>query len=89
LWHAQTAAADPATAVFAQDATEPAASRSYVQDLLQNKNKYRAKGRTMALFSSEETLRKKRPDRLKSVSDEALIDLDVYTGLLIAKRKGN
>ena len=89
LWYAQTAAADQATAAFAQDATKPAASRTYVQDLLQNKNKHGAKGRTMALFSSEETLRKKRRDRLKSVSDEALIDLDVYTELLIAKRKGN
>jgi hypothetical protein len=34
-------------------------------------------------------LRKKRRERLKAVSDEALIDLDTYTELLMAKRKGN
>jgi len=34
-------------------------------------------------------LRKKRRERLKAVSDEALIDLDTYTGLLMAKRKRN
>jgi hypothetical protein len=32
-------------------------------------------------------LRQKRRERLHSVSDEALIDLDEYTVLLIAKRK--
>jgi hypothetical protein len=89
LWYAQTAAADQAIAAFAENSTKPPASHKYVQELLQNKNKRGAKGRTMALFSSEEALRKKRRDRLKSVSDEALIDLDVYTELLIAKRKGN
>lgn len=89
LWYAQTAAADQAIAAFAQDATKPAGSRSYVQELLENKNKHGAKERTMGLFSSEESLRQKRRERLKSVSDEALIDLDVYTELLIAKRKGN
>lgn len=88
LWYAQTVDADQALASFAQDPTRPAALRSYVQQLLENKDKHGAKERTMGMFSSEGDLRKKRRDRLKSVSDEALIDLDVYTDLLIAKRKG-
>lgn len=89
LWYAQTAAADQAIAAFAQDASKPAGSKSYAQGIAQNKNKHLANGKVMGLFSSDESLRKKRRERLRAVSDEALIDLDVYTELLIAKRKGN
>ncbi len=89
LWYAQTRATDQAIIGFAQDATKPAASRSYAEELLRGKNKHSATTRTMALFSSEESLRKKRRERLKAVSDEALIDLDTYTELLNAKRKRN
>jgi hypothetical protein len=89
LWYAQTEAADQAIAAFARDATRPAASRSYADELMRGKSAHRKLSRAAALFSSEETLRKKRRERLKAVSDEALIDLDTYTELLMAKRKGN
>jgi hypothetical protein len=89
LWYAQTEATDQVLVAFARDATRPAASRSYVEELLQGKNAHRSLARTTALFSSEEILRKKRRERLKAVSYEALIDLDTYTELLIAKRKRN
>jgi hypothetical protein len=87
LWYAQTTPADHAIAGFAQDAAMPAASRTYAGELLQGKTGHRALKKTATLFTSEETLRKKRRDRLKAVSDEALIDLDTYTELLMAKRK--
>ena len=87
LWYAQTRAADQAIATFAQDLSKPAASRTYAQELLHHKGKIGASMRTRALLSSEESLRQKRRERLKAVSDEALIELDDYTELLIAKRK--
>jgi hypothetical protein len=90
LWYAQSEPADQAIAAFARDAARPAASRSYAEELMRGKGgQHRTFSRTAALFSSEEALRKKRRERLKAVSDEALIDLDTYTGLLIAKRKRN
>jgi hypothetical protein len=87
LWYAQTASADKAIAAFAEDAGRPAAVRSYAQELLHAKGRIGASVRTRALLSSEESLRSKRRERLKAVSDEALIDLDDYTQLLMAKRK--
>jgi hypothetical protein len=91
LWYAQTEAADQAIAGFARDAARPAASRSYAEELMRGKSAHRTLSRTATLLSlsSEETLRKKRRERLKAVSDEALIDLDTYTELLMAKRKRN
>jgi hypothetical protein len=44
------------------------------------------KDRTQASGSTEASLRQKRRERLKAVSDEALIDLDDFTLMLIAKR---
>ena len=89
LWYAQTEPADQAIAAFARDAARPAASRSYAEELMRGKGGHKTFARTAGLFSSEETLRKKRRERLKAVSDEALIDLDTYTELLMAKRKRN
>ena len=40
-----------------------------------------------ALITTEGSLRQKRRDRLKAVSDEALLDLDTYTLMLVGKRK--
>jgi len=87
LWYAQTNAADQAISAFAGDASKSSVSRTYAQDLLHRKDKIGLKQRTEALGSTETSLRQKRRERLKAVSDEALIDLDDYTMMLIAKRK--
>jgi hypothetical protein len=87
LWYAQTDAADKAIATFAADTSEPAATRDYVRQMMQAQSKVGAKQRTEALAFSEASLRQKRRERMKAVSDEALIDLDDYTMMLIAKRK--
>jgi hypothetical protein len=86
LWYAQTDAADQALSAFAGDASKPSPSRTYAQELVHRKDKIGLKQRTQALGSTEASLREKRRDRLKAVSDEALGDLDDYTALLIAKR---
>lgn len=87
LWYAQTDAADREISAFAGDANKPSASRTYARELMGRKDQIGAKERTQALNSSEESLRQKRRERLKAVSDEALIDLDEYTVELMSKRK--
>lgn len=87
LWYAQTDAADHAISAFAGDASKLPASRTYAQELVRRKDKVGAKQRAESLAVTEPSLRQKRRDRMKSVSDEALIDLDDYTVMLIAKRR--
>jgi hypothetical protein len=87
LWYAQTDAADRAISAFASDATKPAASRTYAKELAERKEKVETTQRVRAVLSTEAELRQKRRERLKAVSDEALIDLDDYTFTLMAKRK--
>jgi len=87
LFYAQTDAADHAISTFAGDTTKPGPSRTYAQSLIHRKDAIGAKERTEALNSTEGSLRQKRRERLKAVSDEALIDLDDYTLMLMAKRK--
>jgi len=87
LWYAQTDAADHALSAFAGDASSPSVSRRYAQELLQRKDNVGLTLRAEALATSEASLRQKRRERMKSVSDEALIDLDDYTLMLLAKRK--
>jgi hypothetical protein len=87
LWYAQTGVADRAIAAFAGDANKPSPSRTFAQELVQRQDKIGLKERTLALGSSEASLHRKRSERLKAVSDEALIDLDQYTLMLMAKRK--
>lgn len=84
LWYAQTDAADKSIAALAADTSKPTTARDYAQKIMQNKDKVGAKQRAEA---TEASLRQKRRERLTAVSDEALIDLDDYTMLLIAKRK--
>jgi hypothetical protein len=86
LWYAQTDAADQAMSVFAGDASKPSASRIYARELVHRKDKIGSKERTRTADSTEASLRQKRRERLKAVSDEALIDLDDLTLMLIAKR---
>lgn len=87
LWYSQTEAADKTVSTFAGDASKPSESRSYANELVHRKDKIGVKDRAAALAVSEVSLREKRRERLKAVSDEALIDLDDYTLMLIAKRK--
>jgi hypothetical protein len=47
----------------------------------------KAAGELSSLGTSEDDLRKKRQERMKAVSDEALYDLDKYTAAIRAKRK--
>ena len=54
---------------------------------MQAKDKIGAKQRIEALAFSESSLRQKRRERMKAVSDEALSDLDDSTMMLAAKRK--
>jgi hypothetical protein len=86
LWYAQTDAADQAMSAFAGDASKPSASRTYARELVHRKDKIGSKEQTQASDSTAASLRQKRRERLKAVSDEALIDLDDFT-LLMAKRK--
>jgi hypothetical protein len=87
LWYSQTDAADKAIVAYAGDASKPSASRTYANELAHRKDNVGLKERAEALAVSEPSLRQKRRERLKAVSDEALIDLDDYTLMLIAKRK--
>jgi hypothetical protein len=87
LWYARTDAADHAVSAFASDATKPSASRTYARELVHRKDKTGSKEQTQASNSTEASLRQQPRERLKAVSDEALIDLDDYTVRLIAKRK--
>lgn len=87
LWYAQTDAADRAITAFAGDQHEPSASRTYAQELLHRKDNVPLTSRAKALATSEDSTRKKRRERMKAVSDEALYDLDDYTAVLVAKRR--
>jgi len=86
LWYAQTDAGDQAMSAFAGDASKPSASRTYARELVHRKDKIGSRERTQASDSTEASLRQKRRERLKAVSDEALIDLDDFTLMLMAKR---
>jgi len=87
LFYAQTDKADQAISAFASDNSKPQAARTYAQSLEHRKDQVGAKQQSEALKFTEAALRQKRRERLKAVSDEALIDLDDYTLMLIAKRK--
>jgi hypothetical protein len=87
LWYAQADAADKAIAAFAVNDSKPAGARDYAKEILQAKTKIPAKQRAEALVFPEASLRQKRRERMKAVSDEALIDLDDYTMVLAAKRQ--
>ena len=83
LWYAQTDEADKVLADFAADVTRPVAARKYARELLQRKVPA-----DLVVTGSEASLRQERRERLGSVSDEALIDLDQKTAQLIRLRSG-
>jgi len=87
LWYSQTDPADQAITAFAKDDRQPAASRTYAQELLHRKDEISLKNKAQAPFSSDASIRQKRRERMKAVSDEALYDLDDYTAQLMAKRR--
>jgi hypothetical protein len=87
LWYAQTDDSDKALAEFAKDAANPQKSRTYASDLIRRKDNVGLTARALAVTSSEQSLRDSRRERMKTVSDEALYDLDSYTAKIIAKRK--
>jgi hypothetical protein len=78
---------DEAISAFAGEPAKPSVSRTYAQELMHRKDKIGSTQRTQASDSSETSLRQKCLARLKAVSDEALIDLDDYMMMLVAKRK--
>ena len=87
LWYAQTNAADKAIATFAADAVKPAGARDYAKQIMQANEKIGVRQKLAALALTDASLRQNRRDRMKAVSDEALIDLADYTMMLAAKRK--
>jgi hypothetical protein len=88
LWYAQDEAADKAIAAFAADAAKPEANRKLAHEIGERKGiGPKLAGELASMGTSEETLRTKRRERMKSVSDEALDDLDEYTMAIHAKRK--
>jgi hypothetical protein len=87
LWYAQTDAADKAIAMFVANTSKPAAARDYARHIMEARDKVGASQRAEALSFSDASLRQKRREQMKAVSDEALIDLDDYTMKLAAKRK--
>lgn len=87
LWYAQTDMSDKAIATFAADVTKSAGARDYARQIMQARHEVGAKQRAEALAFTDTSLRQKRRERMKAVSDEALIDLDDYTMMLVAKRK--
>lgn len=87
LWYAQTDAADRAIRDFAANAAKPTDSRMYAEQLIGRKGEPGALGRAEALLTTEASIRARRRERLKDVSDEALMDPDQYTLMLMNKRK--
>ena len=87
LWYSQTDAAEKAITSFARDTSKPAGARGLAKQTLEGKQEIGAKERAESLTYTETSLREKRRERMKAVSDEALIDLDEYTMMLAAKRK--
>jgi len=87
LWYAQTELSDKAIAGFAAARSKPPAAVNFAQQILKARTQIDAKHRAQAQQLSEASLRQKRLERMKAVSDEALIDLDDYTMMLAAKRK--
>jgi hypothetical protein len=87
LWYAQTPESDKAIEDFASDASKPQASKTYANEMAHRKDQIGLTARAAAHASSEQSLRQARRERMKAISDEALIDLDSETAKIIAKRK--
>jgi len=87
LWYAQTKDADDALSAFEQAKDKPVASQAYARELLLRNAAVQPGASEFANLPSEADLRASRRTRMKSVSDEALFDLDDLTKQIIARRK--
>jgi hypothetical protein len=87
LFYAQTSAADAAIATFAKDLSKPSASRALADQVIKRGNDPGLLKKATASIANEDEVRQKRRERMKSVSDEALLDLDSMTASIAAKRK--
>ena len=87
LWYAQTDAADQALEAFAANAAKPAANRAFARELIARSQAVTRLPASEIPADSDASLRSKRRDVMKSVSDEALHELDRLTLLIMAKRK--
>jgi hypothetical protein len=86
LWYAQSKESDDAIGAVAKDAGRPDAVRAYAQELLAAGRNVGGTVKALSLLHSEEGLRADRKKLMSWVSDEALIELDQKTLLLVAKR---
>jgi hypothetical protein len=86
LFYSQTAEADTAMAEFFKDVRKPQPARDYAGELMKRKDSMPAGARSSVAGVSENSLRKDRRERMKAVSDEALLDLDEYTAKIMVKR---
>jgi hypothetical protein len=87
LWYAQTPESDNAILNFSIDMAKPESSRSYANELVHRKDSLPESVRKEAAKTSETRLREDRRNRMKSVSDEALDDMDSYTAQIMAIRE--
>ena len=87
LFYAQTKAADDAISAFQKDKTRPAVSRAMAEELIKKSSNPGLVNKSVAIVADENHLRQKRRERMRAVSDEALLDLDSMTAQIMAKRK--
>jgi hypothetical protein len=86
LWYAQSKESDDAIAAVAKDGGRPDAVRGYARELLAAEGNVSGVLKALSLLHSEEGLRADQKKLMSRVSDEALIELDHQTLLLVAKR---
>ncbi|HEX4486087.1 MAG TPA: hypothetical protein VH088_07465 [Terriglobales bacterium] len=86
LFYAQTQESDATISAFAADNSKPQTARKTAKEYSERKGKIDPASRVKALNVTEASLRQKRRERLRAVSDEALFDLDDFTMQLMAKR---
>jgi hypothetical protein len=100
LWYAATAESETALRAFADNPSTNAAVRDEVKKLVAHMDEVRSWSPSNSTLrrvldsvkakanSSESDLRAKRRTRMRSISDEALYDLEAYTILIYRARKG-
>jgi hypothetical protein len=86
IWYAQTAASDQAISGFARDFAQPQTAIAYAKGLIERQSNGSAPSEPGTQPATEQALREARAARMKSVSDEALEDLDAYTSQIMAAR---
>jgi hypothetical protein len=87
LWYAQTPESDKAITNFSQNGKNLQATRTYANELLRKSTQLTTLLPLPTDQTSEQTLRQTRQERMKSISDESLLDFDRSTARIIARRK--